>query len=191
MQCDFQTFELIDQGRTTRKRRFALADLPDNIEKFGFILGVQKRTFKDQDPVNIQASERVGLLHDALAASGYAGHDLEQFLVRIVFCFFADDTGIFEPRDIFLDLLENSTNEDGSDLGGWLAQLFQVLEDTPRRRPTASASTETLPRRRFLRQRLPHLRLRPRLAIPPFQGRDRARTMNSIPIEPRRSIPSA
>ena len=107
-----------------------LADLPGHVEKFAFILGVQKRTFKDQDPVNIQASERVGLLHDALAASGYAGHNLEQFLVRIVFCFFADDTGIFEPRDIFLELLENRTNEDGSDLGGWLAQLFQVL-DTP------------------------------------------------------------
>ena len=129
LHCDFQTFELIDRDER-EEVRFALADLPENIEKFGFILGVEKRTFKDQDPVNIEASERVGLLHDALAASGYAGHDLEQFLVRIVFCFFADDTGIFEPRDIFLDLLENRTNEDGSDLGGWLAQLFQVL-DTP------------------------------------------------------------
>ena len=86
--------------------------------------------FKDQDPVNIEAAERVGNLHDALEASGYKGHDLEQFLVRIVFCLFADDTGIFEPRDIFLDLLENRTREDGSDLGGWLAQLFQIL-DTP------------------------------------------------------------
>ena len=104
-----------------------LADLPEHVEKFGFILGVQRRSFRDQDPVNIKASERVGQLHDALAESGYTGHDLEQFLVRIVFCFFADDTGIFEPRDIFLDLLENRTGEDGSDLGGWLAQLFQVL----------------------------------------------------------------
>ena len=104
-----------------RRVRFALADLPDNIEKFGFILGLQKRTFKDQDPVNIQAAERVGLLHDALAASGYTGHDLEQFLVRIVFCFFADDTGIFEPRDIFLDLLENRTNGKMARIwaGGW------------------------------------------------------------------------
>src|SRR3546814_15692567 len=72
----------------------------------------------------------VGKLHDALEDSGYTGHNLEHFLVRIVFCLFADDTGIFEPRGIFLDLLENRTREDGSDLGGWLAQLFQVL-DTP------------------------------------------------------------
>ena len=133
LHCDFQTFELIDR-KEREEIRFPLADLPQHVEKFGFISGVQKRTFRDQDPVNIKASERVGDLHDALAASGYTGHDLEQFLVRIVFCFFADDTGIFDPRDIFLDLLENRTREDGSDLGGWLAQLFQVLNTPEDRR---------------------------------------------------------
>ena len=126
---DFQTFELYDLDEDERVA-FTLPELPQHIEKFSFILGVQKRSFRDQDPVNIEASERVGQLHDALEESGYTGHDLEQFLVRIVFCFFADDTGIFEPRDIFLDLLENRTREDGSDLGGWLEQLFQVL-NTP------------------------------------------------------------
>ena len=109
---------------------FALADLPQHVEKFGFILGVQKRAFKDQDPVNIQASELMGQLHDALQESGYTGHDLELFLVRTVFCLFADDTGIFEPRDSFLDFLETRTREDGTDVGPWLARLFQVL-DTP------------------------------------------------------------
>ncbi len=127
--CDFQTFKLLDRDER-EEVSFALAELPQHVEKFGFILGVQKRTFRDQDPVNIEASERVGQLHDALAASGYTGHDLEQFLVRIVFCLFADDTGIFEPRDIFFDFLENRTQKDGSDLGGWLAQLFQGL-NTP------------------------------------------------------------
>ena len=133
--CDFQTFELLDRDER-EEVFFALADLPKHVEKFGFILGVQKRTFRDQDPVNIEASERVGQLHDALAASGYTGHDLEQFLVRIVFCLFADDTGIFEPRDIFFDFLENRTQKDGSDLGGYLAQLFQVLNTPEDRRPT-------------------------------------------------------
>ena len=132
---DFQTFELYDLDED-ESVAFDLAELPKHVEKFGFILGVQKRSFRDQDPVNIEASERVGQLHDALAASGYTGHDLEQFLVRIVFCFFADDTGIFEPRDIFLDLLENRTQEDGSDLGGWLMQLFQVLNTPVDRRST-------------------------------------------------------
>ena len=126
---DFQTFELYDLDERERTF-FALADLPQQVEKFGFILGIQKRTFKDQDPVNIQASELMGDLHDALEQSGYTGHDLERLLVRTVFCLFADDTGIFEPRDIFLDFLETRTREDGSDLGLWLSRLFQVL-DTP------------------------------------------------------------
>lgn len=126
---DFQTFELYDLEED-EVISFSLAELPDHVERFGFIVGVQKRTFKDQDPVNIEASELVGRIHDALEESGYVGHDLECFLVRLVFCLFADDTGIFEPRDIFLDLLETRTREDGSDLGGWMSQLFQVL-DTP------------------------------------------------------------
>ena len=126
---DFQTFELYDLDED-ESVSFALTDLVKNVEKLGFILGLQKRTFKDQDPVNVKASELVGKLHDALEDAGYTGHDLEKFLVRTVFCLFADDTGIFEPRDIFLDLLETRTREDGSDMGGWLAQLFQVL-NTP------------------------------------------------------------
>ena len=95
---------------------------------------MQRRTFRDQDPVNIEASELVARLHDALKASGYDGHDLELFLVRTVFCLFADDTGIFEPRDIFLDFIEERTAPDGSDLGPWLMRLFQVLDTPPNRR---------------------------------------------------------
>ena len=133
---DFQTFELhdLDERETVT---FPLSDLPGHIEEFGFILGVQRRTFRDQDPVNIEAAELVGRLHDALDAAGYRGHDLERFLVRIVFCLFADDTGIFEPRDILFDFLESRTRQDGIDLGALLAQLFQVL-NTPEDDRTAT-----------------------------------------------------
>ncbi len=126
---DFQTFELhdLDERKTVS---FSLADLPQKVELFGFILGVRRRVFRDQDPASIKAAELVGHLHDALFAAGYTGYDLERFLVRIVFCLFADDTGIFEPRDVFLEFIETRTREDGSDLGLWLSQLFQVL-DTP------------------------------------------------------------
>ena len=123
---DFQTFELYDLDENYEVK-FSLANLPAHIEAFGFVLGIQKRTFKDQDPVNIQASELMGRLHDALKASGYVGHELERFLVRLLFCLFADDTGIFEPRGILLELLENRTREDGSDTGQWLHSLFEVL----------------------------------------------------------------
>ncbi len=71
----------------------------------------------------------MGDLHDALEAGGYAGHELERMLVRILFCLFAEDTGIFD-RDAFRLYLENHTEPDGSDLGPQLALLFQVL-NTP------------------------------------------------------------
>ena len=134
--CDFQTFELLDRDER-EETHFALADLPRHVEQFGFILGVQRRTFRDQDPVNIKASELIARLHDALKASGYDGHDLELFLVRIVFCLFADDTGIFEPRDIFLQFIEERTAPDGADLGPWMARLFQVLNTSAKRRSRA------------------------------------------------------
>ena len=127
--CDFQTFELLDRSER-EETRFALTDLPRHVEKFGFILGVERRTFRDQDPVNIEAAELVGKLRDTLYDVGYRGSDLERFLVRVAFCLFADDTGIFEPRDIFFDFIEGRTSEDGADLGLWIALLFQVL-DTP------------------------------------------------------------
>ena len=131
---DFQTFELHDLDERAVVE-FPLADLPEHVESFGFILGVQRRTFRDQDPANIEAAELVGRLYDSLADAGHGGHDLERFLVRVVFCMFADDTGVFEPRDIFLDFIETRTKEDGADLGLWLAQLFEVLDTPEGKRP--------------------------------------------------------
>ncbi|OYU48177.1 MAG: SAM-dependent methyltransferase [Rhizobiales bacterium PAR1] len=127
---DFQTFELHDLEEGGGPVAFALPDLHKHIERFTFILGVQKREFKDQDPVNVEAAALMGKLHDALKASGYDGHDLERFLVRLVFCLFADDTGIFDQRGMFLDLITGRTSEDGSDTGQWLHNLFDVL-NTP------------------------------------------------------------
>jgi len=100
-----------------------------HIRLFGFIPGYKVRTFGHEDPINIKAAEVMGALHDAMAEGGYAGHALEQFLVRILFCLFADDTGIFDPN-AFSEYLENQTRSDGSDLGMHLARLFQVL-NTP------------------------------------------------------------
>ena len=138
---DFQTFELRNLSER-RKISFALPDLPTHVGEFGFIAGVRKRAFRDQDPVNIKASELMGKLHDALLESGYRGHDLEQFLVRVVFCLFADDTGIFE-RDIFLDFIETRTGKDGSDTGARLIELFQVL-DTPEGERQATCDEDLL-----------------------------------------------
>ena len=126
---DFQHFEIRDLDES-QSDSFELKDLSAHVESFGFIMGVQRKTFRDQDPVNIAAAELVGKLHDALDSVGYREENLERFLVRIVFCLFADDTGIFDTRDIFSDFIETRTSADGSNLGALLAQLFQVL-DTP------------------------------------------------------------
>ena len=125
--CDFQTFELIDL-ETGDEWAFPLAELPDYVQAFGFMLGRQKRTFREQPAANIEASELLGAVHDALKASGYRDHDLQRYLVRLLFCMFADDTGIFQPRGLFEDFLKERTEEDGSDLGGKLAHFFQVLD---------------------------------------------------------------
>jgi hypothetical protein len=125
---DFENFKLYDLDEK-KEYEFGIKDLHKNIKLFGFIAGYQKRTFKDEDPVNIKAAELMGKLHDQLEESGYDGHPLEVFLVRLLFCLFADDTGIFE-KDTFKEFIEVKTNEDGSDLGAWLAQYFQVL-NTP------------------------------------------------------------
>lgn len=127
--CDFKTFELLDRD-TREEIRFSLADLPDQVENFAFIVGQRRRALREEDPVNIEASELMGRLHDALDESGYRGDDLERFLVRMVFCMFADDSGIFPRQDMFLHLVEERTSVDGADLGPWLTRLFEVL-NTP------------------------------------------------------------
>ena len=142
---DFQHFELHDLLQRDVVA-FRLDQLPEHVEKFGFVLGVASRKFRDQDPANIEAAELVGKLHDSLRDAGYPRHDLERFLVRIVFCLFADDTGVFEPRDILLDFLEERTREDGTDLGPLLARIFQVL-NTPegQRAPTLDEDLAAFP----------------------------------------------
>jgi hypothetical protein len=126
---DFQRFRLYDLD-TNVLHAFELKDFVANIHLFGFIAGYEKRVYRDQDPVNIEAAERMGKLHDALQASGYTGHALEVYLVRLLFCLFADDTHIFE-RTQFQDYIDRHTKTDGSDLAMHLALLFQVL-NTPK-----------------------------------------------------------
>lgn len=129
---DFARFRLYDLDNR-EQHDFPLSDLPKQGKLFGFIAGYQTRSFGQQDPVNVQAAEKLGRLHDQFRATGYDGHALEVLLVRLLFCLFAEDTALFE-RCQFQDYLEQRTHEDGSDLGMHLAQLFQVLDTAPEKR---------------------------------------------------------
>ena len=112
---------------TDEEIEFDLKDLHRHITSFGFVAGYQTRVFKEQDQVNIDAAVKIAELHDALEKVGYAGHELEVFLVRVLFCLFADDSGIFIPRDSFDDYIRTRTAEDGSDLAARLSELFFIL----------------------------------------------------------------
>jgi hypothetical protein len=109
---------------------FPLAELHRHIHEFAFIPGYQQHHFEDQDPINLQAVRIMDDLHDTLEDGGYHGHALERFLVRVLFCLFAEDTGIFE-REAFRLYIENCTKPDGSDFGPHLARLFDVLNTPP------------------------------------------------------------
>ncbi|MEN9848525.1 MAG: hypothetical protein RL368_1265 [Pseudomonadota bacterium] len=129
---DFQHFRLHDLDTDTRSE-FELKDFLQHIGLFAFIAGYEKRVYKEEDPINIQAAELMGKLHDSLKVSGYNGHDLEVYLVRLLFCLFADKTAIFE-KGIFWEYLDLNTKEDGSDLPMHLNMIFQVLNTTPEKR---------------------------------------------------------
>ena len=129
---DFETFRLYDleSGNSSDSNEgyieFKLADLVQNVQHFGSILGYQKKVYAAQDPANIKAAELMGKLHDRLEEIGYVGHPLEVYLVRILFLLFAEDTTIFNKQQ-FQDYIEQRTSDDGSDLASKLQELFQVL----------------------------------------------------------------
>jgi len=129
---DFANFRLYDLEENTQIE-FQLKDLVNNVQAFGFIAGYEQKTYEEQDPVNIKAAELMGKIHDRLKDIGYEGHPLEVYLVRLLFCLFAEDTTIFAPQ-AFQEYIEKRTNEDGSDLAAKLHELFQVLNtDKPKR----------------------------------------------------------
>ncbi|HEU5053262.1 MAG TPA: DNA methyltransferase [Hanamia sp.] len=126
---DFERFRLYDLD-SNAVHEFTIDQFLDHIGLFGFIAGYERRTFREQDPVNIEAAALMGKLHDKLESIGYTGHALELYLVRLLFCLFADDSNIFE-RGILYDYIDQRTDEDGSDLANHIAQLFEVL-NTPK-----------------------------------------------------------
>jgi hypothetical protein len=129
--CDFEIFRLYDLEESGHDEyiEFQLNEFVNHVELFGFVAGYQKKVYREEDPVNVKAAELMGQLHDRLKEIGYEGHPLEVYLVRLLFCLFAEDTSIFSKQQ-FQDFVEERTSEDGSDLAAKIQEIFQVL-NTP------------------------------------------------------------
>lgn len=132
---DFARLRLYDLDAGT-DQEFPLRDLPRRLGLFGFLSGYTTRRYGTLNPVDQEAAERLGQLHDLLEDDGFGGRDLDVWMVRTLFCLFADCANIFE-RGIFRDLIEQRTAPDGSDLGAWLTRLHRVLATPEHQRQQA------------------------------------------------------
>lgn len=115
---------------------FALADLPQEIDRLGFLAGYAKRVFtaEQESQANINAARLMGLLYEELADDGHSDHETSVLLARLLFLMFGDDTGMWQ-KGLLTELLLTRTSADGSDVGGQLAALFQVLDTPQDKRP--------------------------------------------------------
>ena len=108
---------------------FTLSEFSKHIDRFGFISGYDVQKYEQEEQASIKAAELMAEFHNAISATGYIGHALEVFLTRVLFCLFSEDTGIFDRKQFQL-YIEQRTNEDGSDLGIKILELFYIL-NTP------------------------------------------------------------
>jgi hypothetical protein len=135
--CDFHHFQLLDleaAGNEEEETFFTLAELPDHIAKFWFIAGYsERRSYGQMDEASLAAARLMAELYDAIEVNNPASPELDLFMVRLLFCFFADDTEIFD-KDIFKRYLDERTHEDGSDLGLHLHKIFSVLNQPKEQR---------------------------------------------------------
>ena len=134
--CDFQTFHLYHLHSLEKEPLVCtLAEISKRADWFMFLVDKRVIAYSEELPVNRKAVEQIAKLHDALLKANYTGKDLESFLTRLLFCLFADDTGIFGEDGQFKKLVAK-TKEDGSDLGMAIAMLFQVLNTAHDKRQT-------------------------------------------------------
>ena len=134
--CDFQTFQLYNLQENAKEPLICkLDELHKRADWFMFLVEKRVHAVTEELPVNRKAAEQIAKLHDALLRANYKGKDLESFLTRLLFCLFADDTGIFGDDGIFRRLVE-ATKEDGSDLGSVISLLFEVLNTPKEKRQT-------------------------------------------------------
>lgn len=127
-----------------------LIPIRDIDQHFTFFLpwaGMEKAQYVAESHADVKAAERMGKLFDELLAAnhglmdGTSGrHALNVFFTRLLFCFFAEDTGIFTQSQ-FVNAVGSHTQADGSDVHDFLAALFTALDtEDPADKPNHLAS---------------------------------------------------
>lgn len=111
----------------------SLASLHDNYSYFLPLAGYEKARGYDENPADVKAAEQMGRLFDLIREKNKPEtpddiHGLNVFLTRLLFCFFAEDTGIFEKNQM-TKAIDSVTNSDGSDVSTFLETLFEVLNE--------------------------------------------------------------
>jgi hypothetical protein len=127
---DFARLQLYDLEAGERLvADFPLKEFHRHVRHFAFIAGYRQHAFAEEPAVNLKAAELMATLCDTLEDAGYPDHHRQVFLVRLLFCLFANDTGIFDSK--VFDLRVEESAPDGKDLGPALAEIFDIL-NTPR-----------------------------------------------------------
>ena len=119
-----------------------LERLPSDFAFFYPLMDVERVHYVEESPADMKAAEKLAKLHDELRSynefrSDDDLHDLNIFISRLLFCFFAEDTGIFE-ENLFTSSIQRYTKEDGSDLTDYLSHTFNIMDVSLRSRETLS-----------------------------------------------------
>lgn len=132
---DFENVVAYD-ARVDDWTSFAFSDLRDNYEFFLPLTGLYEKPLAyTAHPADVKACEKMGKLYDVIRTQNHYEkehlHDLNVFLTRLLFCFFAEDTGIFPIQGQLTQAIEALTKPDGSDLDEFFERLFWVLDMAP------------------------------------------------------------
>lgn len=123
----------IENPLNIKEYKCPLADLPKNAEWLDFLApNAAMAEIVEENPINRQATEMVAKLHQAFISDGVNADELALFLTRLIFCFFADDTGIFGQKNLLDGLLTNEARDDGSNLNEVFTTLFDTLNTKDR-----------------------------------------------------------
>lgn len=127
--CDFATFRFFET-LGNKSTEFPIEKLPENIGLFNFLLDWESDIHHAQSQVNLKAAAQMRELYQGIKGE-YDADTVRKFLIRLLFCLFAEDTGIFQPHQ-FAQLLAKHTKADGSDTGAVLNELFHTLNSDKR-----------------------------------------------------------